>query len=158
MPKLKVSPIKRFHTSYEIDPITGCHNWIGSKVWGYGKFWDNKQYRAHRWIYEYLNGPIPEGLVVRHMCHNRSCVNPEHLELGTHQDNMDDMIKAGRVARGEKNASNTELTKEVVILIKKFLKRHNGYGVSAFLGRWFNIKRRTICDIKLGKTWSWLEV
>ena len=157
MVKLKISPIERFHTKYEIDPITGCHNWIGAKVYGYGKFWDNKSYRVHRWIYEYLNGPIPEGLIVRHKCHNPSCVNPEHLELGTQQDNMNDKVKAGRVSRGEKHSSSI-LTEQEVILIKKFLKRHNGHGVNAFLGRWFNVNSDTIYDIKVERRWRHIEV
>jgi len=161
MVKLKISPIERFHTKYEIDPITGCHNWIGAKVYGYGKFWDNKSYRVHRWIYEYLNGPIPEGLIVRHKCHNPSCVNPEHLELGTQQDNMNDKVKAGRSSKvgtkGEKHPLSI-LTEQDVILIKKFLKRHNGHGVNTFLGRWLNVSHKNISAIKHGKSWSWLEV
>jgi len=69
MVKLKINPIERFDTKYEIDPISGCYNWIAAKNhYGYGQFRHNtkKTCRAHRWIYEYLNGPIPEGLVVRH--------------------------------------------------------------------------------------------
>ena len=164
MPKLNISPIERFNTKYETDPISGCYNWIASKSNDrYGQFRHNrKTYRAHRWIYEYLNGPIPEGLVVRHQCHNRACVNPEHLLLGTHQDNSDDMVRANRsskVARnkGEKHPMSI-LTEQEVILIKKFLKRHNECGVGAFLGRWFNVHRDTISNIKIGRNWSHLEV
>ena len=153
MPRLKTNPIERFHTKYEIDSITGCHNWAASKFRdGYGAFKRNKKtYRAHRWIYEYLNGPMPEGLVVRHKCHNPACVNPAHLLLGTQQDNMNDMAKAGR------NPLSI-LTEQEVILIKKFLKRHNGYGVGTFLGRWFNVSRNSISEIKLEKIWKHIEI
>ena len=159
MPRLKTNPIERFHTSYEIDPISGCYNWTGYKdIGGYGRFKHNrKMYLPHRWIYEYLNGPIPEGLVVRHQCHNPACVNPEHLLLGTPQDNSDDMIKANRSPRGEKNPKSI-LTEQDVILIKKFLKRQNERGVGTFLSRWFNVSRNTISDIKFERSWSYLEV
>ena len=158
MPKLNISPIERFHAKYEIDPISGCYNWIAHKNHGYGSFkYKKKMRRAHRWIYEYLNGPIPEGLVVRHKCHNPACVNPEHLELGTQQDNIDDKQEAGRTPRGEKHYHSI-LTEQEVILIKKFFKRHNGNGVGSFLGRWFNVSHITIFKIKSGRTWSWLEV
>lgn len=165
MPRLKISPIERFRAKYEVDPISGCYNWIAGKGSdGYARFGgDNrKTCLAHRWIYEYLNGPIPEGLVVRHQCHNPACVNPEHLLLGTHQDNMDDMVKAGRSSKvskikGEKHPLSI-LTEQDVILIKKFFKRHNGYGVGAFLGGWFNVHPTLIFKIKSGKNWSHLEV
>jgi len=166
MPKLKISPIERFRAKYEIDPISGCYNWTAYKTpVGYGRFtYDRKPYQAHRWIYEYLNGPIEEGLVVRHQCHNPACVNPEHLLLGTHQDNMDDMVRAGRSSKAPKAAHKGEknpmsiLTEQDVILIKKFFKRHNEHGVNVFLGRWFNVSRNTISEIKFGRSWSHLEV
>ena len=49
-----------------------------------------------RYIYEECFGFIPQGLLLRHKCDNRQCINPEHLELGTHYDNMHDMISRGR--------------------------------------------------------------
>ena len=158
MVKVNISPIERFRAKYEVDPISGCYNWIAAKTNdGYGTFKDHKQYRAHRWIYQYLNGPIPKGLVVRHKCHNPSCVNPEHLELGTQQDNIDDRDKARRTARGEKHPQSI-LTEQDVILIKKFFKRHNERGVGTFLSRWFNVCQASICEIKMGNLWSYIEV
>ena len=51
---------------------------------------------AHKISYEHHKGPVPEGMVVRHMCDVRRCINPDHLELGTHQENINDIITRNR--------------------------------------------------------------
>ncbi len=58
-----------------------------------------------RYNYEKKYGKIPNGLWVLHKCDNRKCINPEHLFLGTMQDNTKDMTQKGRAAKGEKNGS-----------------------------------------------------
>lgn len=71
------------------DPETGCMEWLASKTWGYGQFGMGKvPRRAHRISYTALVGPIPEGLDLDHLCRNRACVNPEHLEPVTRQVNL----------------------------------------------------------------------
>lgn len=69
---------------------------------GYGRLIiDRKVHRAHRLSWQFEHGPIPDGLHVLHRCDNPACVNPEHLFLGTHQENMVDKTRKGRaITRG----------------------------------------------------------
>jgi len=66
----------------------GCVIWTGAKSVGYGIFSDNGvKVFAHRWNYERVNGPIPAGKVIDHLCRVPSCVNPSHLEVVSQQEN-----------------------------------------------------------------------
>lgn len=86
----------------------GCWNWArGKDLDGYGAYRINGiQKKAHRYSYELYVGPIPDGLVVMHSCDNPSCVNPDHLSLGTNAGNQADKVKKGRQAIGQRVGSS----------------------------------------------------
>ena len=84
---------------YEPEPNSGCWLWTASvdRV-GYGHIWlDGKLKQSHRFMWELFNGSIPHGMKILHKCDVRSCVNPNHLFLGTQKENMQDCKKKGRI-------------------------------------------------------------
>lgn len=93
----------RFHRLYRIEGE--CWIWQGGKAGGlgYGKFTDDERrsVRAHRWSYEHFIGPIPDGLVIDHLCHKPACVNPAHLEAVTQWENLmrSDTLQARNAAK-----------------------------------------------------------
>lgn len=102
--------------------VNDCWEWQGNRMWlGYGDFvFKGKHVRAHRAFYGYYVGPIPDGMMVCHKCDNRPCCNPDHLYLGTHKDNMRDMIEKGRgnMLPGERN-QNAKLKNAYIPEIRK---------------------------------------
>lgn len=94
-------PAQRFWQ--KVNKSSDCWVYTGACKWGYGAFWLNgKQVLAHRFSWELLNGPIPNGMLICHHCDNPPCVRPEHLFLGTSQDNRTDAVIKGRHAKGER--------------------------------------------------------
>lgn len=89
----------RFWSKVDKSSGVGCWPWTRyTSAGGYGLFEiDGKPERSHRVAWRLENGDIPGGLYVLHKCDNRSCCNPSHLFLGTHQDNVDDMMAKGRL-------------------------------------------------------------
>lgn len=84
------SPENRFMRLVQIPREDGCMAWQGSiEKQGYGRFWlsGKRTVWAHRFSYELFVGSIPEGLVIDHLCRNRGCVNPAHLEVVTSGEN-----------------------------------------------------------------------
>lgn len=110
-----------------------------------------KDYIAHRLSYQLFVGPIPDGMEVLHRCDTPPCVNPEHLFLGTHADNMSDMVKKGRQCthRGVENGRaklNDVKVREIKILVKQFSQVR--------VAKMFGVNHRTVHLIAHGKRWS----
>jgi hypothetical protein len=117
---------------------------------GYGSFSVGSASRsAHRFCYEYFHGRIPEGLVVRHRCDNPLCVNPWHLETGTHKDNMLDRVIRNRSSRGSKNG-NAKLTEDQVLDI------FHDDRLPTQISEDYGIDHTTVRNIKSGKNWTHL--
>jgi hypothetical protein len=126
---------------------------------GYGRKRSGaKMYLAHRLAYcKAKNLDIKEidGLVVMHTCDNPPCVNPEHLKLGTHQDNVDDMMKKGRHVfnpqMGEENGK-AKLTSEDVLRIREAIK----FKTQKEVGKIFGVSQNQVSRILRRKTWAHL--
>lgn len=100
---IKTPPFKRLYSNYKV--VSDCWIWQGNtQSSGYGCIKAfGVMVSCHRLSYELYNGKIPDGMEVMHSCDNPLCINPDHLSLGTHKDNMRDMIKKGRAKRGKPN-------------------------------------------------------
>lgn len=143
------------------DPATGCWNWVGSTDNGYGKLMvgsrsdkTRKSIRAHRFSYLTFVGPITDGLYVCHRCDNRLCINPAHLFLGTHQDNMDDRGNKGRLNHVVGEQSGTARLTEVDVLSARRL-RFAGRTYQSIADR-FGVDKRTVMRAVKGETWAHL--
>ena len=121
---------------------------------GYSLVYVNKRtLKSHRVMWEVFNGcPIPDGMVIRHKCDNPSCVNPNHLTIGTHKDNQNDKKERGRGCRGDKNVHN-KLTEDSVREIKTRL----GQGEKPVeISKDYGVSFSTIYQIRNGTSWGWV--
>lgn len=142
-------------TAITADPDK-CWEFQAHKVFGYGRIrFQGKYIGAHRLSYILEHGEIPEGLDVLHSCDNPGCVNPKHLFLGTHTENMQDMLSKGRghKARGQNNGDN-KLTPEQVMYIRE--KHAREKTKHRDLAKEMGVARNTIYCILSRKTWAWL--
>lgn len=134
-------------------PESGCWIWMKSlNHQGYGKtcFGRGATLSAHRVSYEEKYGKIPNGLMALHSCDVRSCVNPDHVFLGTQQDNMTDKVNKKRQANGEKHG-RSKLTKEQAFEAKF------GTEKAASLSKRFGCSATIIRQIRNGYYWKHLE-
>jgi len=117
---------------------------------------DGKYQSIPRYIYERQHGCIPKGLVIRHKCDNKMCINPNHLEIGTHCDNMNDITERGLRLCGE-DITQAKLNKTQVLQIKKELCNYKR-GDNTKIAKKYGVSITCITDIKAGRTWKHLTV
>jgi hypothetical protein len=146
---------ERFHQKYEIDE-SGCWLWTGgtrlnSKGVPYPRHWtdDQKSIGAHRFSFELVHGEIPQGMYVCHECDTPLCVNPDHLFVGTHHDNMRDMVQKKRsfTGRGENKKGLAKLTNQQADQIRNMNISHQK------LAAMFGVSAATIGRIKSGESY-----
>jgi hypothetical protein len=139
--------------------LGNCWVWTGAKgYWGYGRLsLDGRWTTAHRLSFEVANGPIPEGKFVLHRCDNPPCVRPEHLRLGTPQENTRDMLAKGRAAlmgaKGESN-SHAKLTEEQVIAVRQ---RFQHGEMIRRLALEYGVGVSSISNVVNGRTWKHVD-
>lgn len=178
----KREAIARFNS--KVVRSADCWGWLGAiNDSGYG-FMSLKDYpiRAHRLSWLIHRGEIPTGKWVLHTCDNPSCTNPQHLYIGTHSDNVRDMVERGRSCSGDKNAmrrpdvaaqhrgdqhwmkqkperiargqrqSHAKLTDSDVLEIHKLFAE--GRISKAAIARQFGVDRTNVSQIIRGKAWT----
>jgi HNH endonuclease len=128
-----------------------CWEWIGAKKEGYGLY--NKDV-VHRLSYRLNKGDIPKGLCVRHKCDTRHCWNPDHLELGTIQDNINDKVARGRAKGGSgkkgENGTNVKLSVENI----KEIRENPHDKCLCCLSRQFSVMPQQISRIQHNERWN----
>lgn len=139
--------------SFVVVTDRGCWEWPGRRNdKGYAQIGSVSGYRH---AFELFHGEIPNGLHVCHRCDNPPCVNPDHLFLGTHVDNMKDCTAKGRRAKGESSGA-AKLTEDEVVQIRKM--RFNGGFTLKEIGARFRITHEAVRQICAGNTWKHVVV
>jgi hypothetical protein len=152
-PKRK-SLIEAFEKHFMPVTESGCWLWIGRLYSnGYGQFHPpgtpvTTRY-AHRISYQIFKGEIPKDKCVLHKCDIRCCVNPNHLFLGSIQDNQNDMVKKKRQTYGEKNPMS-KLGEKEVVAIRNDTRRQQE------IANFYKVSQTTISEIKHKKIWTYI--
>lgn len=135
-----------------------CWPWLAAtQRHGYGKVSDPERKRdvaAHRASWELVNGPIPDGMEICHSCDNPPCINPAHLFLCSHSENMADMRSKGRSGRTSLPGSQNPIAKlnecEVADILSALAAGERGSSIA----RRYRVSHTSICDIASGRSWK----
>ena len=128
----------------KVDKSGDCWEWTAHiDPCGYGRFGLNGKIEyAHRAVFFIEGSDIPSGMCVCHKCDNRKCVNPDHLYIGTNDDNINDRIKRGN--------HGVKLTREDIPEIRKLIACETP---TAEIAEQFKVSPTTVLDIKNGRAW-----
>ena len=125
---------------------------------GYGIIWHNKKtWKHHRLVWTEHYGEIPKGLVIRHLCHNKSCINIEHLAIGTQKDNRQDDRDVGKdwfTGTSNNNVKLLETDAKEILAAKPIGKAPRGYRKQ--IAEKYNIDVTTVHAIWTRKLWKHL--
>lgn len=151
-------PVERFKEKVLFRDEKQCWEWTANKNnKGYGMFRPGgtaNKILAHRFSYEINVGPVPKGKVVCHKCDNPSCVNPNHLFVGTMKENLHDMIRKGRSYHppmsGTKNGNAILKEKD----ISEIRALHKNSVPIRIIAAEFKVKPCTIYDVLRGRSWN----
>lgn len=161
--KIDIAKTKERLLSHISVDCNGCWNWTASKnSGGYGNIGigsrtngGRKTAKAHRVSFYVFKGIDPKGFDVCHVCDNPSCINPEHLFLGTEKDNMQDMVRKGRQAHIPSHLHGSAKLTDAAVLEAKKLREA---GVSFYsMAKKYGVYRETIRKAVIGKTWKHLS-
>lgn len=128
-------------------PESGCWIWVGThdgRYYGHISAGHGKSpLKAHRVAYQQYVGQIPDGKLVRHRCDVPACVNPHHLEIGTQEDNMADMMKRGRFNQSIKE--NLQHVRSFTQEQAEEVRRLASYNLSSSeIARQYGVDRSTV--------------
>lgn len=152
----KYSPEERLAAFWaKVDKSGGpdeCWQWTAfTNEDGYGKVrWGKPLWSAHRVSYLLAYGDFPLELEVCHTCDNPACVNPEHLFLGTHLDNMRDCARKGRNVSGEANGMHRLTATQVIEIRQRYADGETDQGR---LAEEFGVDRSHVCKIVNRQKW-----
>ena len=139
----------RIESRSEYVTESGCKIWMGTlDKKGYGTLtFNSKPQFAHRLSYKIAFGDIPDGLCVLHKCDTPSCINPNHLFLGTQSENMIDKVKKGRGACGS-DFKRSSLTDDDIRAIREDIRLHR------VIAKEYGITRSGVTQIKNRTHWK----
>ena len=158
--KRRLSWQERWWTKVDKRGDDECWIFNGAKgTGGYGYFWDGlstvrpKKIGAHRWSYSKFVGPIPDGMDVLHYCDNPPCVNPSHLWVGTHAENMADACAKGRFSGPNAGGRHLAVRLNDQERVREIRRRFREGASRRELAREYNLEYSGVCKIIKGKMW-----